>query len=573
MKKSLFIGLALLILSFSVGPKQSRTLAQNNQDGLATKVDKLFADVDKPDSPGAAIAVIKDGAVVYKRGYGIANLEYSVPITPSTVFHVASVSKQFTAFAVTLLANQGKLSLDDDIRKHLPEVPDFGKKITIRHLIHHTSGLRDQWELLAMGGWRLDDVITKEHILKMVRHQKELNFEPGQEHLYSNTGYTLLAVIAERVSGKSFREFTEANIFKPLGMTNTHFHDDHQMIVKNRAYSYSSSNTGFRLAALNYANVGATSLFTTAEDLAKWVLNFEDKKIGGAPVIEQMQQKGILNSGKQLDYAFGLSIGPYRGLNTVGHSGGDAGYRSFAFWFPEQRFGVVVLSNLGSFNPSRVARQIADIYLADKLSPEVAATKPPEPVAIKVNPAIFDAYTGKYLLDSWSMVTITKEGDKLFGQPDGEGKAELIPLSETKFAVKDVGGELTFERDENGKIPRFKLERLGQNRTANRSDTMAVTPAQLAEFSGDYYSTELGTTYTLVVKEGQLIAQHRRHDDIKLTQIEGDRFRGAQWFFQRVQFTRDADKRVVGFRLTGGRVRNIRFDKQANNAAQSTASR
>jgi CubicO group peptidase (beta-lactamase class C family) len=562
MKKTLFMGLAVLILFLSVGPKQLPTLAQNNQDALVSKVDKLFADVDKPESPGAAIAVIQNGAIVYKRGYGVANLEYNIPITPSTIFHVASVSKQFTAFAVTLLANHGKLSLDDDIHKYLPEMPDFGKKITIRHLIHHTSGLRDQWELLAMGGWRLDDVITKEHILKMVRNQKELNFEPGQEHLYSNTGYTLLAVIVERVSGQSFPEFTAANIFKPLGMTNTHFHDDHQMIVKNRAYSYSPASPGFRLAALNYANVGATSLFTTVEDLAKWVVNFEDKKIGGAAVIDQMQQKGVLNSGTQLDYAFGLSIGPYRGLNTVGHSGGDAGYRSFVFWFPEQRFGVVVLSNLGSFNPNRVARQIADIYLADKLSPEAATPKPVEPVAAKVNPAIFDAYAGKYLMpDSWSMVSITKEGDKLFGQPDGEGKAELIPLSETKFALKAIGGELTFERDESGKVARFKLERSGQNRTATRTEITPATPAQLAELAGDYYSPELGTTYTLVIKDGQLIAQHRRHDDIRLNQFEGDRFRGSQWFFQRVQFTRDADKHVVGFRLTGGRVRNVRFDK------------
>src|SRR6185369_8859885 len=188
--------------------------AQNGEDALTKKVDQLFATWDKPESPGAAIAIIKDGAVVYKRGYGSANLEYNVPITPQTVFHVASVSKQFTAFAIAMLASQGKLSLDDDIRKQLPEVPDFGKKITIRHLIHHTSGLRDQWTLLAMAGWRLDDVITKEHIMKMVRYQRELNFDPGAEHLYSNTGYTLLAAIVERVSGQSFREYTEANIFK-----------------------------------------------------------------------------------------------------------------------------------------------------------------------------------------------------------------------------------------------------------------------------------------------------------------------------------------------------------------------
>ncbi|HKY42879.1 MAG TPA: serine hydrolase, partial [Pyrinomonadaceae bacterium] len=441
--------------------------AQNGGDPLAKKVDQLFATWDKPESPGAAIAVIKDGAVIYKRGYGSANLEYNVPITPQTVFHVASVSKQFTAFAVTLLANQGKLSLDDDIRKHLPEVPDFGKKITIRHLIHHTSGLRDQWTLLGMAGWRLDDVITKEHIMKMVRHQKELNFDPGAENLYSNTGYTLLAVIAERVSGQSFRDYTEANIFKPLGMTNTHFHDDHERIVKNRAYSYfSKEGGGFRAAPLNYANVGATSLFTTAEDLARWVINFEDKKIGGADVIKQMQQQGVLNSGKQLGYAFGLGIGPYKGLNTVGHAGGDAAYRSFAFWFPDQRFGVVVLSNFGSLNPQQMAMRIADIYLADKFAPEPPKPAVAERTAVKVDPALLEAYAGRYLLDGRTLVTITKEGDKLMGQAAGQPKSEMIPQSDTTFFVKEANSEVTFERDEKGNVVRFAMKSASQNTSA-----------------------------------------------------------------------------------------------------------
>ena len=276
---------------------------------MTEKVDQLFSEWDKWDSPGAALAVIKDGSIIYKRGYGSANLEYNIAITPSTIFHVASVSKQFTAFAITMLAQEGKLALDDDVRKYLTEVPDFGKTITIRHLIHHTSGLRDQWELLAMAGWRLDDVITKQHILKMVRHQKELNFEPGEEYLYCNTGYTLLAEIVERVSGQSFREYTEANIFKPLGMTNTHFHDDHEMIVKNRAYSYApDKDSGFRKSVLSFANVGATSLFTTVEDLAKWIQNFDDGRVGGAAVIEQMHERGILNNGGKLNYAFGLVL-------------------------------------------------------------------------------------------------------------------------------------------------------------------------------------------------------------------------------------------------------------------------
>ena len=537
--------------------------AQNGDDPLTKKVDQLFATWDKPESPGAAIAVIKDGAVVYKRGYGSANLEYNIPITPQTVFHVASVSKQFTAFAIALLASQGKLSLDDDIRKHLPEVPDFGKKITIRHLIHHTSGLRDQWTLLGMAGWRLDDVITKEHILKMVRYQKELNFDPGAENLYSNTGYTLLAVIVERVSGQSFREYTEAVMFKPLGMNNTHFHDDHERIVKNRAYSYFSTGAGggFRAAPLNYANVGATSLFTTAEDLARWVINFEDKKLGGAEVIKQLQQQGVLNSGKQLNYAFGLSIGPYRGLNTVGHAGGDAAYRSFAFWFPDQRFGVVVLSNLGSLNPQQMAMRIADLYLADKLTPEPPKPASVERTAVKVDPAIFDVYAGRYLLDGRTLVTITKEDNKLMGQAAGQSKSELIPQSETTFFVKENNSEITFERDEKGNVVRFAMKGGSQNQSAKKLNAPA-TEAQLNQFAGDYYSPELGTSYMLVVKDGKLVAQHRRHDDIPLTELEGDLFSSNRWFFQTVQFTRDGEKRITGFRLSSGRVRNLRFDRQ-----------
>jgi CubicO group peptidase (beta-lactamase class C family) len=552
--------LAFLFLCFCL----VTTAAQNSEDPLTKKVDQLFATWDKPDSPGAAIAVIKNGAVVYKRGYGSANLEYNVPITPQTVFHVASVSKQFTAFAIALLASQGKLSVDDDIRKHLPEVPDFGRKITIRQLIYHTSGIRDQWTLLGMAGWRLDDVITKEHIMKMVRHQKELNFDPGAEHLYSNTGYTLLAVIVERVSGLSFREYTEANIFKPLGMTSTHFHDDHERIVKNRAYSYASAGPGggFKAAPLNYANVGATSLFTTAEDLARWVINFEDKKIGGADVIRQMQQQGVLNSGKQLNYAFGLSINPYRGLNTVGHAGGDAAYRSYAFWFPEQRFGVVVLSNFSSLNPPQMAMRIADLYLADKLAPEPPKPLPVERTAVKVDPAILESYAGRYLLDGRTLVIVSKEGDKLMGQPGSSPKAEMIPQSETTFFVKEANSEITFERDEKGNVVRFAMKSGSQSQMARRLNAPA-TRAQLTQFAGDYYSPELGTSYMLVVKDGKLVAQHRRHDDIPLTELDGDLFSSNRWFFQTVQFTRDSGKRINGFRLSSGRARNVWFDRQA----------
>ena len=562
-----FLPLFLLILATLTAQAQDNTVKPNGSSGhgpLESKVDKLFAQWDKPDSPGAALIVVKDGSVIYKRGYGSANLEYNVPISPSTIFHVASVSKQFTAFAITMLASQGKLSLDDDIRKHLAEVPDFGKKITVRHLIHHTSGIRDQWELLAMAGWRLDDVITKDHILKMVRHEKELNFDPGQEYLYSNMGYTLLAVIVERVTGQSFRQWTHENIFKPLGMTHTHFHDDHQMIVRNRAYSYAPEREGgYRLAALNYANVGATSLFTTVEDLANWMQNFEDMKLGGRAVIEQMYQQGILNNGQKIDYAFALSIGKYRGLRTAGHSGGDAGYRSHVVWFPEQRFAVAVLSNLATFNPVRLSQQVADIYLSDKLAPEEPRGKPVERTAAKIDPAVYDAYVGKYLMEPATLISITKENDHLFGQPAGQPKAELVPESETKFFLKGPPVDITveFHRDEKGKAKGFTMVQSGQSTSARRVELVSRTSSEIAEYTGDYYSEELGTTYTITVQEGKLIAQHRRHDDIALSLLDNDLYSGDKWWFRQVRFVRDKENRITGFKLTGGRVRNMRFSK------------
>lgn len=528
-------------------------------------VDIVFDKIIKADTPGAALAVIQNGSITYKKGYGTANMEYDIPIAPSTIFHVASVSKQFTAFCIAMLADQGKLSLDDDIHKHLPEIPDFGKTITIRHLIHHTSGLRDQWELLAMAGFRLDDVITRDHIMKMVIHQKELNFDPGEEELYCNTGYMLLAEIVERVSGQSFREYTEAEIFRPLGMTNTHFHDDHEMIVKNRSYSYASLGNGnFKKSVLSFANVGATSLFTTVEDLAKWMQNFNNGCVGSMDVIKQMHQRGVLNNGEEIGYAFGLVIGKYRELNTVGHGGSDAGYRSYIVWFPEQKLGIVVLSNLGSMNPREMAFQVADIYLMDKLAPherEIEQTEEEsEEPAVKVNTELYDEYVGIYKA-SGLIITITRENDRLMGEATGVSKKELVPKSETTFLAKEAKAQLTFQREANGKVTQLILHRGGQDVPVKRIESTAPTLDQFSEYVGNYYSDELGTTYTIAIQNDQLAVQHRRNKDTALKPVAADQFSGNSWWFSEIQFERDADRNVTGFRLTGGRVRNLLFDR------------
>jgi CubicO group peptidase (beta-lactamase class C family) len=277
------------------------SLAQAPPPDRAASVDEVFKEFTVPGSPGCTVAVYQDGKTILSRAYGMANLDHDVRLTPSSIFHVASVSKQFTAAAILLLAQDGKLTLDDDIRKHVPELPDFGTKITVRHLIHHTSGLRDQWSLLGLAGWRYSrDLITDDDVLAVLTRQRELNFTPGERHLYSNSGYTLLAVIASRVSGKSFRAFTDERIFKPLDMTNTHFRDDFAEIVKHQAYGYTRQSGTFKLSVTNFDTAGATSLLTTAEDLAKWDANFQNPVVGGAALVAAMEARGRLNDGSNI---------------------------------------------------------------------------------------------------------------------------------------------------------------------------------------------------------------------------------------------------------------------------------
>ena len=449
-----------------------------DQETVEAKVNQLFAEWNRPDFPGAAVAVTRDGEIIYKNGYGMANLEYDIPITPTTIFDIASVSKQFAAFAIVTLSHQGKLSIDDDIRTHLSDVPNFGSTITIRHLLHHTSGLRDWVQVLSIAGDLMDDVISFKHILKMARHQKALNFEPGTAYLYSNTGYNLLAEIVETVTRNSFREWTDTHIFKPLGMTNSHFHDDYEMILKNRAYPYQAvENGGFKHAVNNTTALGSSSLYSTVEDLAKWILNFDNTRIGEQIVIDQMHERGVLNNGEQINYALGLNIGEYRGLKTVGHSGSWRGFRSHLIRFPDQKFGVVILCNLNTFNPLGLTEKVADIYLADVLGPK-----------------------------------------------------EVSESEKTKEPAEETESE-------------------------------PLTSEKLAEFEGDYYTEELDTTYTIRARGDGLVAQHRRHDDILLT-YAGDHFFGDAWFFPEIHFTRDDTGRVVGFELTGNRVRNLHFEKQ-----------
>lgn len=533
----------------------SASTAQNRQ---SRSVDAIFEQWNKPDSPGAAVAIIDHGKLTYEKGYGIANLEYAIPIQPETIFHVASVSKQFTAMAVVLLEEDGKLSLDDDVHKYLPELPDYGHKITIRNLLQHTSGIRDQWQTLGLAGWSLEDVITQDQILRMLFRQKELNFTPGTKHVYSNGGFTLLAEIVTRVGGKPFPEFCAERIFVPLGMTHTHFHQDLTQLVPGRAYSYHKNGNSYAASPLNYANVGATSLFTTAGDLVKWLDNFREPRVGGAVAIARLQEQCVLSDGSKIDYGLGIGLGVYRGLRTISHGGGDAGFRSLVLWFPDQQLGIAVVSNLGSFNAYQTANHIADIYLAGKMAPEPPKPAPVVRKFITVEPKVLETYVGIYPLPKIAQTfrAVLREG-KLWAGPT-ESPAELKPTGPGIFYIEQIKAAVEFTALPDGGM-KVKITQPGAYNEGERVPAQPDTAADLAQYAGIYWSDEVETQYTFMMKGGKLIGVHAHHGEFQLLPVTKDQFETKLWFAPEVRFVRDAADKIVAVTLGGGRVSAVRF--------------
>lgn len=454
-------------------------IAQFANESVERNIDSLFAKYNSKTA-GVSVAVVKDGEIVFEKGYGMANLEYDIPITPQTIFHVASVSKQFTAFSIYLLEKQGKISFEDDIRKYIPEVPNFGKTITIKHLLYHTSGLKDQWALLTLAGWRMDDVITTEQILKLVSQQKELNFPTGTQFKYSNTGFTLLAEIIKRVSEQTFAEFTEENIFRPLGMKYTQFYDDHEKIVKNRAYSYGQENGVFKKRTLSYSNVGATSLFTTVGDLAKWTRNFEKPIVGDSDLIKKFNKLGKLDNGEPIIMAIidgettyhakGQFFRNYRGLLVFNHTGADAGYRTYLARFPDKRFSVIALSNDESFSSLKAGLDIAEFYLKDDLKQKIISKdENSRDNANEQFTSNLTEFEGEYYNPELTTTYYIKiKDDKLIMLHRRLSDIELAQIGENKFSgTNTFGFEIEFLRT-GQKVVGFEISNFGAKKVRFR---------------------------------------------------------------------------------------------------------
>jgi len=531
-------------------------------DEKTNQVDKIFAPWDRTTSPGAALAIIKDGQIICERGYGMAKIEDDIVMTPSKIFDIASVSKQFTAACIAILAREGKVSLDDDVRKYIPEIPGYEKPVTIKHLIYHTSGLRDYTAVLELAGFRSGlDSSNSSDALAVIYRQKRLNYPPGEEYYYCNTGYFLLGQIVERVSGKSLNEFAQEHIFKPLGMAHSLYSDDHTRIIKNRATGYSLIDSCYRIDMSNWDQTGDGNLFTSVEDLYFWDQAFYNNKLG-QDVMDTLHTLGTLKNGTKLDYAFGFHISEYRGLKIVRHTGSWAGFRAVLIRFPEQKFSVICLANLSSISPLSLSLKVADIYLSDVLKePPHQEKKKAEPVTLS-SPELKEK-AGNYEDDrfhSWISLTV-KEG-KLTMTGTGYHELPLVPLSRTTFQAEAGRGDIALEflPEAKGRPREAVFDDAGEEvryHLTKAAPPALFTPEKLKEYSGDYASDELaGAIYCLAVENGKLVVKFRSIPKTPLKAMAPDKFTDGHLS---LEFVRNRGKRITGFKLSVDSAANIEF--------------
>ena len=433
--------------------------AQSSPPVSEISVDAVFSRWTQ-QTPGCALGVAKAGTPVLQKAYGMADLEHDIPNRADTIFEAGSVSKQFTAAAVLLLAREGKLSIEDPVRKYIPELPDYGAPLLIRHILQHTSGLRDWGEVASIAGWpRTTRVHTHAHVLDILSRQKALNFPSGTQYSYSNSGYNLAAVIVSRVSGEPFADFSRERIFVPLGMTRTSWRDDYTRIVKDRAIAYSPAGDSFRMN-MPFENVhGNGGLLTTVGDLLKWNENFVAAKVGDAEFVALQQEPGHFNDGKPHEYAMGLFVRPYKGLPEVGHSGSTAGYTAYLTRFPQQHLSVAVLCNVSSGAATQYAYSVADMYLGDsiKAMTTTQSTRPQRQDATYTADAKdLASYVGRYYSDEAEVTyEVALDGADLVIKRRPDTVIRLRPTAKDEFTARP--GSYKFIRGESGVVTELSV--------------------------------------------------------------------------------------------------------------------
>ncbi len=516
----------------------------------AERVDEIFARWDSNTSAGCAVGVAKDGLVVLEEAYGMADLEHGVPNTPETIFEGGSLSKQFTAAAVVLLALDGKLTLDDDVREYVPELPDYGHTITLRHLMTHTSGLRDWGSVASISGWGREQR-SHDHgdVLDILSRQTELNFVPGHEYSYSNSGYNLLAIVVDRVSGMPFADFSMERIFEPLGLRDTQWRDDYRRLVPGRSSAYSRTGEGWEINRPIEHVHGNGGILTTVGDLGIWAQALEDGRLGGSDFVRMMHETGRLNDGSDIVYAGGLRVEDYRGVSSVTHTGSTAGYRAFLGRYPEQGLSVAMLCNASNVSTGGNGTAVARVYLGDALV---------EPVANRAVPsgsvAPVQQLTGLFA-DPVTGSTMTVEARE-------DGSITIDDRVMVRTGVLDFApttGARRFVFDES--LQSFEVEdwQYTQQRYWRVDGSWSPSAAELEEFVGTYHSADAETTYRVSVEDGTLVVWQRPDDERTLEPIYDDAFRMTGGRI--VRFRRDAAGDVVALSLSLGRVYDMRFER------------
>jgi CubicO group peptidase (beta-lactamase class C family) len=526
--------------------------------------DQVMARFDGSDTPGAAVQVWRDGKTLYSRAYGMANLTYGIPFRPETRTNIGSTSKQFTAFAVMLQQERGLLSLDDDIRKHVPELPAFDQVVTVRHIITHTSGLREFLNLLMMSGRRLDhgDWIDRSELVDIVQRQPALQNAPGAEWNYNNTAFGLAALIVERTSGQPFHVFMQENVFGPLGMTHTMVRPSPEHIVPGGSEGYTPGKDGYMALGDLGGAVGAGGIYTTVGDLQIWVENYARPRIGSREIFDEMMTSYVLTDGKETGYGYGLSVDDQRGLKRVHHGGADVSHRSMLVYYPEIDAGLTVQSNHGQF-ASGVAFELAEAFFGDAMEAEAA----PAAEGAPFDPAAYDAedfddFAGRYSLDAAPdfVLTFFREASRFYTQATGQARMEIVPTSDSAFALTAVEASVVFHRNAEGKVDGLTLNQNGENHATRlegeEPEAWAPGAAELDAFTGRFFSEELEAFYTITRDGEKLTVHHRRLDDFELTPGEVDAFTGGDLSFT---FERDRNGRVIGFYVANGRTRDVRF--------------
>jgi CubicO group peptidase (beta-lactamase class C family) len=528
------------------------------------KIDSLFTSWNVSNHPGGSVLVSKDGKTIFSKSYGLANIEYNIPNTNNTLFNIGSISKQFTAMGIVLLEEQNKLSFDDNIRKYIPELPNFSEIITIRHLLHHTSGLRDLHGLLGLAGWRSGDLETNDDVYKIIKNQKELNFKPNEEFLYSNTGYILLAKIIENISQLKFDQWMKQNIFQPLGMKNTYVETSLDNIVRNNATSYYLRKE-FKRALEYWGYYGSGNMHSTIEDVNIWLQNFSTPLKGWESAFNKLLTTTPLNNGFETNYGFGVRIEDYVGNKLIQHGGSVGGFRAIARTFPEEQLNIVILTNYSRSGIVSKANKISGIFLdksKDTLTKRAIKVTQAPSKFIKLSNKKLKSFEGIYWSDS------EKSGRKVYFKNDtlrysssGKNEWPLVPIDKYKFILIHPAVKPIIKFDSKTHKMTTKIENNLPGVFTFIQKSLDKKTNDLNMLVGNYYSQELKAIYSISIDDkSNIYLEHARHGTIKLEQLYNNIFSG-DWPIGTVEIKRNEKGKVMGLRMSNGRTRNVWFNK------------